>query len=193
MMEPLLTALGAALASRTRVVLPSEGRTRAAVLVALLAVEGEPHLLFTRRAAGLARHRGQVAFPGGRHHPDEDRDLEATALREAHEEVGIVPAHVRLLGALDDIETVTSGFVITPFVGTVPHPYAWRADAGEVDAIFTVALRTLRAPDAARRELWDFGGRQVPIETYPVEGHVIWGATQRITRDLVHLLDGLAC
>jgi 8-oxo-dGTP pyrophosphatase MutT (NUDIX family) len=162
------------------------------VLVPLLEVDGEPHLLYTRRSSALPRHRGEVSFPGGRYHPDEDPDLESTALREAHEEIGIAPADVRLLGTLDDIETMASRFVITPFVGLVPHPYAWRPDVREVDVIFTVPLRALRAPGSARRELWDFGGRRVPIDTYPVDGHVIWGATQRITRNLLHVLDALA-
>ena len=98
---------------------------------------------------------------------------------------------MRLLGTLDDIETQASRFVITPFVGLAPHPYAWRPAPAEVDAIFTVPVRALQEPDAVRRELWDFDGRQVPIETFPVDGHVIWGATQRITRNLLHVLDTL--
>ena len=189
-MDPLLASLAAALAARTRVVLDPAGRPRAAVLVPLLGVAGEPHVLFTRRASTLPRHRGQVAFPGGRYHPD-DSDLAGTALREAHEEIGMAPADVRLLGPLDDIATVGSGFLITPFVGVVPHPYAWRPCPEEVDAIFTVPLGVLAAPDAARQELWDFGGRRVAIETYPVNGHVIWGATQRITRNLLEVLGTL--
>jgi 8-oxo-dGTP pyrophosphatase MutT (NUDIX family) len=189
--EPLLGALTDALQSRERIVLAPSGTTAAAVLVPLLAVDGEPSLLFTRRASGLPHHQGQVAFPGGRHEPDEDGDLATTALREAHEEIGLAPADVRLLGPLDDIETIATRFVITPYVGAVPWPYGYRACPEEVDAIFTVPLRTLRAPDALRQETWDFGGRSVPIDTYPVEGHVIWGATQRITKNLLAVLDTL--
>jgi 8-oxo-dGTP pyrophosphatase MutT (NUDIX family) len=133
-----------------------------------------------------------VAFPGGRFHPAEDPDLAATALREAHEEIGLAPADVRILGPLDDIETIATRFVITPFVGVVPHPYPWQPSPEEVDAIFTVALRALAAPGASRRELWEFDGRRVPIDTFPVDGHVIWGATQRITRNLLDVLGALA-
>lgn len=188
MTDEMRDALTARLAARERLVLAPGDRTAAAVLVPLLAVEGEPSLLFTRRASTLPHHQGQVAFPGGRHHAGEDADLRATALREAHEEIGLAPGDVTVLGILDDIETVATRFVITPFVGLVPHPYAWRPHPGEVDAIFTVPLRVLGAPETARQELWDFGGRQVPIETYPVDGHVIWGATQRITRNLLDVL-----
>jgi 8-oxo-dGTP pyrophosphatase MutT (NUDIX family) len=175
------------LAARSRIRLAPRGKTVAAVLVPVLLVDGEPSLLYTRRAPGLPHHQGQVSFPGGRHH-DADADLVATALREASEEVGIAPADVTVLGALDDHETMASRFVITPVVGLVPHPYAWRACPREVDAIFTVPLAHLTAPDAEREELWDFDGRRVPIRFFPVAGHVIWGATHRITRSLLDVL-----
>jgi 8-oxo-dGTP pyrophosphatase MutT (NUDIX family) len=192
MMEPMAASLARVLAARARVVLAPEERSAAAVLVPLLVVGGEPSLLFTRRSSHLSRHQGQVAFPGGRHHPDEDADLVATALREAHEEIGLLPTDVHVLGVLDDIETVATRFVITPVVGIAPHPYPFTACAAEVDAIFTVPLAALQAPGAARRETWDFNGRQVPIDTFPVDGHVIWGATQRITQNLLDVLSTLA-
>jgi 8-oxo-dGTP pyrophosphatase MutT (NUDIX family) len=192
MIEPLLEALAQALATRERHVLAPADKTVAAVLVPLASVDSELHLLLTRRSHLLSHHRGQVAFPGGRHHPGEDRDLQVTALREAHEEIGLEPADVRLLGVLDDIETVATRFVITPFVGVVPHPYCWRPCQAEVAAIFTVPLRVLQAPDTARQELWDFGGQRIPIDTFPVEGHVIWGATQRITQNLLDVIATLA-
>jgi 8-oxo-dGTP pyrophosphatase MutT (NUDIX family) len=192
MIDRLATALTRKLAERPRVALSLPEKTLAAVLVPLLVVDGEPHVLFTRRSQDLPHHRGQVSFPGGRHHPGEDRDLQATALREAHEEIGLAPGDVRMMGALDDIETMSTRFVITPFVGLAPHPYEWRACPSEVDAIFTVPLRTLQAPGAERRELWDFDGSKIPIDFYPVDGHVIWGATQRITRNLLHVLSALS-
>src|SRR5881397_2072923 len=191
MTERLAEALAPALAARERTVLVRPGKTPAAVLVPLLPVDGEPHLLFTRRSRLLRQHQGQVAFPGGRCHPD-DADLVATALREAREEIGLDPADVRLLGPLDDIETMATRFVITPFVGVAPHPYDFRPSPDEVDLIFTVPLGRLESPDALRRELWDFGGRKVPIDVYAVDGHVIWGATQRITRNLLAVLGNLA-
>ena len=192
MTEALVTALAAALAGRQRTVLAPPGKRVAAVLVPLLAVEGEPSLLFTRRSNLLPHHQGQIAFPGGVHDPDADPDLAATALREAREEIGLDPTHVRLLGPLDDLETVATRFVITPFVGVVPHPYEFQPCPDEVDLIFTVPLGRLASPDALRRELWDFGGRQVPIDVYAVDRHVIWGATQRITGNLLAVLDELA-
>jgi len=190
--EPLVTGLADALGARHRVVLMPGDRTACAVLVPLLAVDGEASVLFTRRSAALPHHQGQVAFPGGHHHAETDTDLAATALREAHEEIGLPPARVHVLGVLDDIETVATRFVITPFVGVVAPPYDFHPCPREVDAIFSVPLRVLQAPDAEHHEVWDFDGRAVPIDTYPVDGHVIWGATQRITRNLLGVLRTLA-
>jgi 8-oxo-dGTP pyrophosphatase MutT (NUDIX family) len=163
-------------------------RTHAAVLVPLQVVDGDVHVVYTRRAQTLPHHRGQVAFPGGTRTPA-DATLEDTALREAAEEVGLRPADVRMLGRLDDIETVSSRFLITPFVGVVPHPYAWAPCPDEVDTIFTVPVSRLLDPLSERRELWDFSGRVLPIDHFPIDGQVIWGATHRITRNLLALVE----
>jgi 8-oxo-dGTP pyrophosphatase MutT (NUDIX family) len=190
MLVDLVPPLARALEQRARRTLAREDKTRAAVLVPLLGVDGVPHVLYTRRAATLPHHQGQVAFPGGTCDP-RDADCVATALRESHEEIGLGPDDVRVLGLLDDIETMTSRFVITPIVGLVPHPYPWRPHPGEVDHIFTVPVADLLAPDAERTETWDFGGRSVPVDLFPAGGQVIWGATHRITRNLLDIVRGL--
>lgn len=187
-----LPTLAQVLATRPRRTLPLRDRIAAAVLVPLVVVERAVHLLFTRRAPSLPVHGGQVAFPGGRR-AGEDRDLAQTALRETHEELGVEPAAVRLLGALDDQETVASRFVITPWVGVLPYPYPWRPCPREIASVFTVAVASLRAPGAEREALWEIDGQSRRIPHFPVGGHVIWGATHRITRDLLALLDRSPC
>jgi 8-oxo-dGTP pyrophosphatase MutT (NUDIX family) len=188
MVVDLVPQLARAIEARARRMLNTEGKTRAAVLVPLVPVDDGVHLLFTRRAATLPSHQGQVAFPGGTHDTSRDPSVVATALREAHEEIGLRPEDVRVLGVLDDIETMTSRFLITPVVGVTPYPYTWAPCPREVDHIFTVRLDDLLAPDAARRETWDFGGNPVPIDHFPVAGQVIWGATYRITRNLLDIV-----
>jgi 8-oxo-dGTP pyrophosphatase MutT (NUDIX family) len=188
MVVDLVPRLARVLEARARRLLSPDGKTRAAVLVPLLSVDGDVHVLYTRRAASLSHHQGQVAFPGGTHDSARDPSLLATALREAHEEIGLAPGDVRVLGTLDDIETMTSRFVITPVVAVAPHPYDWAPCPSEVDHIFTVPVTALLAPDAERRETWDFGGRAVPIDLFPVAGQVIWGATHRITRNLLDVI-----
>lgn len=187
MASALLAALARELTVRPRVALPHSDATAAAVLVPLLPVGNDLHLLFTRRAASLPHHQGQVAFPGGTRGAG-DHDAEATAMREAHEEIGLHPDDIDVLGRLDDIETVASRFRITPVVGAVPHPYPWRPCPREVDTIFTVSLATLLEPGTEREEIWDFEGRHIPIRLFPVGGQVIWGATYRITRNLLDVV-----
>ena len=162
--------------------------TASAVLVPLFEQEGALHLLYSKRSEALPHHRGQVAFPGGRHVTGIDASLLATALRETEEEIGVDPCHVDVLGPLTPIHTLSSNFVINPFVGVIPHPYPFRLDPREVSAIFSVPLAVLLDPATMAEEQWILEGHAVPIETYRHAGHVIWGATQRITATLLDLL-----
>src|SRR5208337_2244780 len=113
----------------------------AAVLLPIFERGGEAHLLFIKRSEHVS-HQGQVAFPGGRVEPT-DRDLSETALREAHEEVGIRPDTVDLLGFLPVRNTFASGYVVAPFVGAIPDPHRLRHDPHEVAEVFTVPISAL--------------------------------------------------
>ena len=96
--------------------------TPAAVLLPLLYKDDVLHILLTKRTKTVKAHKGQVSFPGGVRDLD-DESMLATALREAHEEIGLHPKDVEVLGALEPIETVTSGFIVYTFVGRIPYPY----------------------------------------------------------------------
>lgn len=157
------------------------GRIDAAVLVALYVDDGRLHAVFTRRRDDLRRHPGEISFPGGRH-DDTDADLLATALREAQEEIGLAPAAVRVLGALQPTPTIATGYAIYPFVGLIEPGLAWTLSAREVAEVLELALEDLQAGYARRRLL----RRGVPIrtDTYVVGDDLIWGATARILADL---------
>jgi 8-oxo-dGTP pyrophosphatase MutT (NUDIX family) len=185
-----MTPDSTALADRlSRVLLTSEaasgldvrGRTDAAVLVALYLDAGRLHAVFTKRREDLRRHPGEISFPGGRH-DDTDADLEATALREADEEIGLAPEAVRVLGALQPTPTIVTGYAIYPFVGMIEPGLAWTLSAREVAEVLELALDDLLAGYARRRLL----RRGVPIrtDTYVVGDDLIWGATARILADL---------
>lgn len=171
--------------------LPVGRATEAAVLVPVcMGHEGE-QVLFIKRAAAPDAHGGQFAFPGGRREP-EDADLVATALREAWEEVGLLPEHVEVLGQLDAQVTPT-GFHITPVVGRVPWPYALELNPVEVDRVIQVPLARLLEPGYIRlAEVPLAGGRVVSSYVFELGADVIWGATARITLQLVELLAGRA-
>ena len=124
---------------------PNQAKLReASVLVPLITRETGLSVLLTRRSADMPTHSGQIAFPGGRRQ-EEDADAIATALREAREEVGLDPFHVRVLGASDPYETVTQ-FRVTPIVGLVSHLADFVADPREVDAIFEVPFAHFMNP-----------------------------------------------
>jgi 8-oxo-dGTP pyrophosphatase MutT (NUDIX family) len=157
------------------------GRTDAAVLVALYVDAGRVHAVFTKRRHDLRRHPGEISFPGGRH-DDTDADLQATALREAHEEIGLAPESVQVLGALQPTPTIVTGYAIYPFVGLIEPGLAWTLSAREVERVLELTLDDLVAGYGRRRLL----RRGVPIrtDTYVVGDDLIWGATARILGDV---------
>ncbi|MCC6847997.1 MAG: CoA pyrophosphatase [Deltaproteobacteria bacterium] len=191
MTRGIFPALRAALAEPRSAPPPPSG-VPAAVLIPLFDLDGDLHLLYTTRSTALPQHAGQVAFPGGRHAPDRDPSLLATALRETHEEIGLRAADVDVLGALDPIRTFSSNFAITPFVARVPHPFALRLDPREVHDAFALPLRVLADPATSVTETWTIAGQATPVTAYRHDGHVIWGATQRITASLLDLIAALA-
>lgn len=163
---------------------------KAAVLIPLLRIDQQWHLLYIRRAeTDRDRHSGQVAFPGGKHE-EQDTDLFATALREAHEEVGIQPNDVRVLGHLSDHHSV-SNFRIKPVIGHIPWPYSLVLQTSEVDRTFTMPLRWLADPANHELRLWQAAGQDSNIKVAyfnEYDGELLWGATARMTLSLLALL-----
>jgi len=163
--------------------------TPAAVLVPLYQDHGRWHVLYTRRTESVDSHRGQVSFPGGRIEV-QDAGPEQAALREAQEEIGLAPESVEILGRLDPLLTVTQ-FLVTPVVGLIPWPTTFLLNSEEVATTFGVGLDWLSDPDnlevRLRRPL--VPGPSVPVYYYrPFQDEVIWGATARITLDLLEAL-----
>jgi 8-oxo-dGTP pyrophosphatase MutT (NUDIX family) len=160
----------------------------AAVLLPLYGWPDEPGLVFTERRADLRRHAGEISFPGGRRDPG-DADLSATALREAHEEIGLDPAVVELGETLPTTSTFVTGYRIHPFIGRIPHPLelSLKPNPAEVETVLTFSLEPLRESYEIRRLV----RRGIPIHTptYEIEGHLIWGATARILGDFLSKLD----
>lgn len=166
-----------------------------AVLVALVDTDAGPGFVLTRRSWELRHHRGEVSFPGGGRDPG-DADLVATALREAHEEVGIDPRDVEVIGELDHLITVSSDRFIVPVVGVVHRLRGLRAQTSEVDEIRVVAAVDLLRPGAHREEIWQrsVGDRLVehPVNFFDLPPDVVWGATAAMLRQLFDLVLGSA-
>ena len=155
------------------------------------------HLLLTRRSDRLAEHRGQVAFPGGRCDPG-DISPEATALREAYEEIGLPPNEVKILGRLSAMWTITN-YSITPVVAIIPWSFPIKLATQEVSRVFTIPLAWLA--DSSHHEVRQ---RVIPspyslrveneihpvIYFHPYDGEVLWGVSAEITKNLLRILSG---
>lgn len=159
--------------------------TPAAVLIPIID-RAEPTVLFTRRTDTLRRHAGQVAFPGGRIDPEDVNPI-AAALREAHEEIGLSPDEVQVLGTLDHYETGT-GYSITPVIGLVPPDLPLVPCEAEVAALFETPLAHLLDPANHQLREAEWQGKLRRYYAIDWETHHIWGATAAIIVNLTRRL-----
>ena len=171
--------------------LSSVGLRQSAVLVPLR-YEDDSHdsfeVILTRRSSELPSHAGQVSFPGGGYQ-QEDEDLVATALRESFEEIGLERSQVRVVGRLDDVQTIT-GYHVTPVVGTVATGTAFLPDISEVARVFTVPLSIILDADKWEKHTHSFKGSQVEMWQLLWDGETIWGATAYMLRAFRKVLLG---
>ena len=185
--DELVARTRAALAERARRDVPPGPLIRAAVLLPIVDRD-EPYVLFAKRTERVGHHKGQIAFPGGTISARDGSPLDA-ALRECEEEVALPRAAVEVLGALDDSETVATPFIITPFVGVIREPVAWKPDGEEIERVIEVPYAALSEPDAFRVEYSDRTGMLRPIYYFDWQGDTIWGATARILKHYLELVE----
>lgn len=150
--------------------------------------EGDGRLVLTKRASGLRHHPGQIALPGGKVDPGDDGEVGA-ALREAHEEVGLDPAQVELVGTLPPHRTVT-GFAVTPVLGIIRGPFTPRAEPGEVDEVFTLPFAHIADPARYRVESRQWRGGWRNYYVAPYGPYYLWGATARMLLGLARRMRG---
>ncbi|WP_208026722.1 NUDIX hydrolase [Rhabdothermincola sediminis] len=168
--------------------LEGTGVRASAVLAPLYELDGEVHVVLTRRAQHLRSHRGEVSFPGGGQEPGED--LLDTALREACEETGLDRSAVEIICELDHLQTVTSRSFIVPFVGVLPGRPTLEPNPAEVELILHVPLDELLLDGVYREERWGLPPLDRPIYFFEIVGDTIWGATAHMLRNLLALATG---
>ena len=174
------------LSSRKRRVIEHPPFSHAAVLVPLFQKGKDCHLLFTKRSEEVKYHKGEISFPGGVV-DEEDLELINTALREAHEEIGLKERDVQIIGILDDIVTITE-FIVTPIVGLFPYPYPFKVSEVEIAELIEVPLASLLEEDCfSEREIFR-GGQKEVVYAYQYGKYIIWGATARILNQFLNLI-----
>lgn len=154
----------------------------AGVLIPVMERDDGLFVLLTQRSAELKHHAGQISFPGGRME-EYDQDIVHTALRETHEEVGIPPEVITVIGYLPPMPTIT-GYAVTPVVGLVAEDIPLRIDRTEVEYAFEVPLAFLLDSRNERALEREYQGRRVPTVEFHFEGEQIWGATAHILVEL---------
>ncbi|MCS6871108.1 MAG: CoA pyrophosphatase [Anaerolineae bacterium] len=155
---------------------------QAAVLLLLYEREAELHFVLTRRAEHTGVHSGQISFPGGRREADES--YIQTALRETHEELGVLPESVQVLGALAQLYIPPSNYLVQPIVGTCAAQPHWRPKHDEVAEVIEVPLRLLFDDTLKGAEETMRYGLPFRIVYYDLFGHKVWGATASILSEL---------
>jgi 8-oxo-dGTP pyrophosphatase MutT (NUDIX family) len=178
------------LASREWRTIGDQNLAPSAVLLLLFEKEGECHVLLTRRSDKVAFHKGEISFPGGTIDPD-DSDLLQTALREGAEEIGLNASDVRILGRLDDILTVTTGFIITPYVGAIHYPYEFEINSDEISELIFLPLQFLAKECLVKDSEVTWEGEKLKTYHFYFQDYIIWGATARILKQFLDLIEEL--
>lgn len=152
---------------------------QAAVLLMFFERDGEPWLVFTKRTDSVKHHKGEISFPGGAR-DEEDDDIEATAIRETVEELGVDPADIRIVGRLDELPTFVTGYNVTPFVAVVPEQHSYRPSDDEIDEIIELPVAELAR--IGTRETIERRGFEIETNVFDTRGHYIWGFTGAVLR-----------
>jgi 8-oxo-dGTP pyrophosphatase MutT (NUDIX family) len=189
MEQSAITTVRRVLSQNPKKTLLGPSLTPSGVMLLLYPVAGEYCVLLNVRSDSVEDHRGEISFPGGRK-DESDRTLLDTALRETHEEMGVRPQDVEVLGELDDVAT-NSSYLISPFVGTIQHPYRFRPNDREVVEVLEVPLAELSDDGSVRDEVWLEVGGLVSRPSYAYKGHLIYGATARILSRFLELLNSV--
>ncbi len=144
-------------------------------------------ILLNKRSEEVEHHKGEISFPGGAKDPEDNTMLDV-ALRETHEEMGICPKDIHVLGELSEVST-NSGFVINTFVATIPYPYKFQISSAEIAEVIEMPLESILDQTNRREEAWVDEERLARGFIYAYNGHLVYGATARILSQLVTLLE----
>ena len=160
------------------------------VLILLYQKEDSVYTVLMKRQTYDGVHSGQVSFPGGKKE-NNDFDLKETALREAHEEVGIITEDVKVIGSLSDLYIPPSNFIVTPYIGFQNSVPRLTPEKSEVAEILEVNLADLFRKDLVGVKEIVVRGSQITAPYYSLNGHTVWGATAMILSELAEIIKSI--
>ena len=158
---------------------------QAAVLICFFKKDGEYHIPLIRRPMHEKNHPGQIALPGGAREKKET--LANTSLREAFEEVGIIPENVEIIGKMTPLPVPVSKYLISPFIGVTRQEPKWNINKQEVDELIILKFRDLIESDKGYYEDWKLNGNMLRVPIFKVMNKDIWGATAAVLSELLDL------
>ncbi|MHA1270522.1 MAG: NUDIX hydrolase [Candidatus Helarchaeota archaeon] len=163
---------------------------KSAVILLYHIKEGMPYIIFERRQKNLKCHSGEISLPGGAIEPDKDKSTLDTVLRETEEELGIKRSKINIIGEIDDMFTLTSRFIISPYVGEIEDLTVNEIviNHNEVAEFFEVPLNIFLDKKNFFERFWNIKNIQVPIYYYTYKNYVIWGATGYIINQFIQIL-----
>jgi 8-oxo-dGTP pyrophosphatase MutT (NUDIX family) len=167
--------------------IPGSDARVAAVLILLYPVNGSVHTVFMQRPDYNGVHGGQISFPGGKKEPY-DKDVIATALREANEETGVSVSGITIIGTLTPLFIPVSNMLVTPVAGWTEEKPLFTHQAEEVVFLFDAELRRFLDPAIIKIKPMVIRGEQIEVKYYDYEGNVIWGATAMILNELLTII-----
>lgn len=169
--------------------LADDGSKRGAVIMPIFEKDNQLFMLFTKRTEGLRTHKGQISFPGGKK-DDEDGSLLQCALREAEEEIGILPSKFRIIGELDQTKTTSSNILLSTFVAKLDYPFTIIKNEEEVDEIIEIPLNELCESSKWEKKTVLISDDNEEVETwfFYYNERIIWGATAQLVKQLLNYL-----
>jgi 8-oxo-dGTP pyrophosphatase MutT (NUDIX family) len=163
---------------------PKEDTKEAAVLILLYPIDNLIYTVFIQRPEYIGVHGGQISFPGGKKE-ESDPDLISTALREASEEIGVIPSEVRVITSLTPLYIPVSNNIVTPVIGWMEKNPEFIRQENEVVFIIEADIKTLLDPSSIKIKPFNIRGEMVEIKYFDYKNHVIWGATAMILYELL--------
>ncbi|MFY0593022.1 MAG: CoA pyrophosphatase [Roseivirga sp.] len=169
---------------------PAQPARPGGVMVLLYPKDGDIYLPLMKRPVYEGAHSGQVSFPGGKVEK-QDKNLVDTALRETHEEIGVLPHDIQVIGQLSELFIIASNFKVFPTVGILKNEPDFIPDEREVDRVLLPNLSHLKDSNNRGMKTMKFPPYTINSPYFDVEGEIVWGATAMILSELIHIVEDL--